>query len=185
MNKLLLLPLLLFFACSEQSSEQSSETQRTVSTGGTPTWKMPEGWIEETPSSPMRKAQYSLPHVEGDAEDCSVVIFHFPGGGSAQANLQRWYGQFKQPDGRSSADVAEVKHATVNGLKQTTVALTGTFLFKENMMSQNATEKPNFKMLAAVIETGGGPWFVKCVGPEKTVTKWQSSFNDFLATFRL
>lgn len=183
-NIILLWPFLLL-ACSGQSSEQSPETRRSDSSAGSLTWEAPAGWVEESPSSLMRKAQFLLPRAENDTEDGSVVLFHFPGGGSAQANLQRWYGQFKQPAGRSSADVADIKQSTVNGLKQTTVELTGTFLFKQNMMSQSATEKPNFKMLAAVIETNSGPWFVKCVGPEKTVGKWQSSFDEFLATLKM
>src|SRR3989338_9158151 len=70
---------------------------------GSLTWSAPEGWIEETPSSPMRKAQYCLPKVEGDSEDVSVSLFYFPGqGGSIEDNLNRWYGQFIQPDGKST-----------------------------------------------------------------------------------
>ncbi|NIR48254.1 hypothetical protein GWO43_07295, partial [candidate division KSB1 bacterium] len=45
------------------------------------------------------------------------------------------------------------------------------------------TEKPNFRLLAAIVETSGESWFVKLVGPEKTVAKWEESFYDFMNSF--
>jgi hypothetical protein len=58
-------------------------------------WDTPEAWIEETPSSGMRRAQY---RVTGEAGDGECVVFYFgPGqGGDAQANAERWAGQFEQ-----------------------------------------------------------------------------------------
>ena len=60
---------------------------------------VPEGWVEEEPASSMRLAQYRLP---GDgAGDAVLAVFHFGSnqGGSVDANIDRWYGQFSQPDG--------------------------------------------------------------------------------------
>ncbi len=48
-------------------------------------------------------------------------------GGSVQANIERWINQIKQPDGSSSQDKAKTETATVNGLKVTTVDVTGTY----------------------------------------------------------
>jgi hypothetical protein len=42
-------------------------------------------------------------------------------------NLDRWYGQFTQRDGRPSRDAAVLTTRTVNGLKVTAVDLTGTY----------------------------------------------------------
>ncbi len=76
------------------------------------TWDKPEGWVEETPSSSMRRAQYRVPAESGDGE---CVVFYFgPGqGGGAQANADRWAGQFEQPDGRPSTEVMETRTVTV------------------------------------------------------------------------
>ena len=35
-------------------------------------------------------------------------------------------------------------------------------------------------MKAAVVETPGGPYFVKLTGPDKTVVTWDASFQAFL-----
>jgi len=154
---------------------------------GEMTWKAPEGWVEEMPSSSMRKGQFRLPKVAGDSEDGEVAIFHFPGqGGSVEANLQRWYGQFSQPDGRSTAEVAERTVQQVNGLQQTLVTFNGTYLFKANLMSPDPpVEKPGYRMLAGVVETDAGPWFVKATGPEATMKHWEESFHEFMKTFKL
>jgi hypothetical protein len=36
---------------------------------------------------------------------------------------------------------------------------------------------------AAVVETPNGSYFVKFVGPEKTVTHWDESFMSYLRSF--
>ena len=52
---------------------------------------VPESWKSETPSSKMRNAQYR----NGKSE---IVVFYFGkgSGGSVDANINRWLGQFKE-----------------------------------------------------------------------------------------
>lgn len=179
-----LLPILLI-ACQQQ--KQENETTDKPATPGVMTWTAPDGWLAETPSNPMRKAQFSLSRVEGDPENGSVVITYFPGQGQVggeEANLKRWYSQFVQPDGSPTENIATVKKMTVNNLEHTIVEVTGTYLFQSRPMASAATEKPNFKMLAAIVQSHSGPWFVKFIGPEKTVSKWQDSFYQFMETFK-
>jgi len=148
-------------------------------------WTAPEGWIEEKPSSGMRLAQYRLSKVEGDEEDAVCYVSHFPGtGGSVEANLNRWYEQFAQPDGRPSSAAAKVNKAKHHGFQQTTVDVSGTFSQTTTPMGPVSEEKPNFRMLGGVIETPLGPWFVKLVGPELSVARWEKSFYEFMKSFR-
>ena len=146
----------------------------------------PAEWTSTPPASVMRKAQFTLPRAEGDSEDGELVVFYFQGGGgSAQANLERWYGQFEQPDGGSSSEKAKTATATVDGMPITTVDLSGTYVAPITPMDPtNRHNKPNFRMLAAVLETGEGPFFFKLVGPEKTIEKWSAAFGDFVKSAR-
>jgi hypothetical protein len=182
------LGVLILLACGEDTQEtQQKRSGGTMSAQkrGTIHWQVPKEWRTETPSSGMRKAQFATPRVAEDPEDGSVVVFYFGGqGGSTQANLERWYSQFSQPGGGKTSDAAQVKKATVNGLQQTIVDVTGTYLFKPRPMAPSAIEKPGFRMLAAVVETDAGPWFVKFIGPDKTVAKWENSFFAFIGSFR-
>ena len=154
--------------------------------GGIPqgnlTYTAPSGWVEQQPSSSMRFAQYSLPGQEGMAAAELAVFFNI--GGSIEANLQRWNGQFSQPDGRSTSDVAETNKVPVGNLEVTVTYITGTFLASA-AMSGSSTNKPGFAMLAAMVETSQGPWQFKATGPEVTVSYWRDSFDEFVRGFKV
>jgi hypothetical protein len=135
----------------------------------------------------MRKGQFVLPRDEGDSADGELVVFYFgPGqGGSAEANIDRWIGQITQPNGSSSSAKAGTSKKTISGLPVTIVDLGGTY--HALMMPGAASQEPKtgYRMIAAVVETSGGPWFFKLVGPEKTVTRWSASFDQFLNSITL
>ena len=186
----LLAILALSTACSQKQEPAQHGQPAASSKTASPTmtqllWTAPEGWVEEPPSSGMRVSQYKLARTEGDAEDALCYVSHFPGsGGSVEANLSRWYEQFIQPDGRPSSAVAKVNKAEHHGFQQTTVDVSGTFSQSTTPMGPTSEDKTNYRMLGGVIETPVGPWFVKLIGPEKTVARWEKSFYEFMKTFR-
>lgn len=146
----------------------------------------PNGWVQEKPSSNMRVAQYKLPKAEGDAEDASVVLYFFGAtqGGSAAANIERWIGQMKQTDGSESQSKAKEENLTVNGLKITSVTVTGTYTAEMAPGSGTFFNNPNYRLRAAVIDTPKGSYYLKIVGPDKTVTKWDKSVSEFIGSFK-
>jgi hypothetical protein len=139
--------------------------------------KAPDGWVSERPSSGMRVSQYQLPAAEGDPEAASLVVYYFgPGqGGSVNANLERWIGQIQTPK-----DKAKTETTTVNGMKVTLLDVAGTYAGGDMGGGGAGQSKPNFRMRAGVIETPKGAYFIKLVGPEKTVTKWDQAFQEFV-----
>lgn len=151
----------------------------------TVTFKAPDGWVSSPPTSSMRVAQYRLPRAEGDAEDAELIIFYFGQGqgGSTQANLERWMGQMKQPDGRPSGEVAKTTNTTVNGMSVTLLDLTGLYNAEMTPGGGERHNKPNARMRAAVVESPNGAYFVKLVGPLNTVNRWDESFMAFIKTF--
>jgi hypothetical protein len=139
------------------------------------------GWVVEKPTSAMRKAQFRLPHVEKDAEDASLVVYFFSGqGGDLQANLDRWCGQFQQPDGKSSSDVLKSSTRTVNGMNVHEADLSGTYVAETAPGSGEHVRKEGWRMLAAILEAKDGPYYAKLVGPSATVAKWEESFRSFV-----
>ena len=146
----------------------------------------PPDWVSKAPSSSMRVAEWSLPKTTGDDEDAILTLYFFGAsqGGNVQANLDRWIGQMAQPDGRQSKDVAKTSSLTSHGLKVTLVDVTGTYVAEVTPGSTEHFNKPGFRQCAAVVETPGGPYFVKLTGPEKTVAKWQDSYTAFLKSLR-
>jgi hypothetical protein len=146
---------------------------------------VPAGWIEEERTSSMRVAQYRLPRAATDTEDASLVLYYFGQGqgGSASANVERWIGQMKQAEGASSKEAAKQEQLEVNGLKVTTVDVSGTYVAETAPGSGTFHNKPAYRLRAAVVETPNGSYFVKLVGPEKTVAQWNESFLSYIRSF--
>ncbi len=143
-------------------------------------WAVPAGWIMETPSQQMRRGQYRLPRAEGDPEDAEMVVFHFPGtGGSIQANIDRWIGQFSRPDGSPVGELAQVRTEDVGGIPVTILEVRGTYNAGRGPRMAPGTPKPDYRLLGAIVDTVKGPWFFKLTGPQKTVAKWEKSFEEF------
>lgn len=193
MNKYLFIYLILsivFISCksNENSSPQNKPgTTTNQSSGNTVDYSPHPDWVKEKPSSSMRKAQYRWPGKNG-AEDAEMAVFFFPGtGGSIEANLERWYGQFKQTDGTNTRDNAEEKKLTANGLDVTVAYTTGIFLKSTSpmMMGGPVEEMSGYAMLAAIVETPQGPWFFKATGPQETIDFWRDDFEKFSDSFKL
>jgi hypothetical protein len=95
--------------------------------------------------------------------------------------VDRWIGQFTGPGGKSVEDAAKTMHSSVDGIPLTIVDVSGTYAGSMMMpMQQSGSTKDHFRMLAAIAEAGNGPWFIKLTGPERTVARWESSFQSFL-----
>lgn len=134
----------------------------------------------------MRQAQFLLARAEGDVADGELVVFYFgPGqGGSVEANIDRWVGQFGQPDGSSSKDSAKTTKSETSGMAVTFVDLAGTYQAPIMPGAPERHNSPGYRLLAAVVETPEGPWFFKLVGPAKTIGKWSETFNQFIKSIR-
>ena len=146
----------------------------------------PAEWIEEAAASPMRVSQFRLPRIPGDPEDGELVVFYFGGsGGTVEANLQRWIGQMEQPDGRSSFEIASTTAFDANGLDVTLLDVPGTYVASVRPGAAERLDKPDFRLLAAVVATPAGPWFFKLTGPTRTVARWEADFNTLINSVRL
>ena len=143
------------------------------------TWTVPSGWIEETPTSSMRRAQYRVPGSAGDGE--GVVYYFGPGqGGGPMENAHRWAGMFKQPDGRDSTEVLTTKQIDVGGIPVLLVEVTGTYA---NLMV-NDVEMPGYMLLGAIAQGPDANWFFKFTGPEATIRVQRAAFDEIVQSIR-
>ena len=87
-------------------------------------WTRPAGWQSQD-SAPFRVVTYTVPGASraGSAE-CIVYFFGAGQGGSVEANLDRWKGQFSQNGKPAEAKIAK---RTVHGVPLTTIDLTGLY----------------------------------------------------------
>jgi hypothetical protein len=139
---------------------------------------LPQAWERQTPSSKMRAAQAVIPGPAGPGE---LTVFYFGEGkgGGVDANIQRWLGQMELPPGSAPARASfETKGFTV-----TWIDVAGT-LKASTMGMGPMSPQPHTRMLAAVIEGPGGPWFFRAVGPEQTMSPQRDAFLGMLKSVR-
>ncbi len=162
--------------------ELPTASRPTVSLKYTP----PDTWQKEPVKSTMRHDQYRLPRAAGDPEDGELAVFGAGVGGSVEANVQRWRGQFTTPDGQPVPDDAMVRQLLeVNGLKITVVDTAGRYNAGSMMPGAPASARDSYRMLGAIVETPGGPWYFKAVGPANTIGQHRDAFMEFLRSMRV
>jgi hypothetical protein len=138
----------------------------------------PQTWSFSEPSSTMRLAEAT---VSGPGGPALLTVFFFGpgGGGGVEANLERWAGQIETAAGGEP----QRDSFSVDGFTISTIAAEGTLL--PSGMGAGPTEPvPGSRLLGAVIEGPGGPWFFKLTGPAETVAAAAADFDRMLRSVR-
>lgn len=140
---------------------------------------VPQGWKEQPLTSGMRRGHWTIDAEGGQAE---LIVYYFgqAGAGSVEKNLERWYGQFEQPDGKPSKDVAQTTEKTVADMKVTRVEVGGRYVAEVRPGAGERHDVPNARMLAAIVEAPDGAYYFKLVGPETTVKAVTAAFDGML-----
>lgn len=122
--------------------------------------------------------EFTVPAAKGDKASGRLTMMQ--SGGSLKQNVERWFGQFKQPDGRATKDVAKVSEKKINGQDVTIVDITGTF--KESMgggpfAPGKTVMREDYRMLGGIVQTKvARQYFFKLYGPKKTITEAEPAF---------
>ena len=138
--------------------------------------KVPKDWEKEQPSSSMRIAQFRLPGNDGDGE---LIIFSGIGG-SIDANLNRWYGQFKSETENSVSESALRSNSQIKDMDVTFSYISGTYLKSSMGMGGAKEEMPNYALLAAIVATSDGLYYFKGTGPKSTMDSHKVKFETFI-----
>ena len=137
-------------------------------------WKVPDAWKTVPNPSSMRLATYRVPSAKGSDEPVDVSVTR--AGGSTDANVQRWVGQF------SEASPEKRTEKKVHGIKVTVVEIAGTFAGGGMMGGANAGPRAGWALLGAVVEAPGTPYFFKMTGPAATVAAARPAFDALVAS---
>ena len=131
----------------------------------------------------MRAATYIIAPTGGDkaSAECGVYFFGAGQGGSVEANVERWKGQFKGPDGKPAA--AKLAKRTVHGLAVTTIDVSGEYSGMGGPMAAGRAVA-DYRLMGSIVEGPGGNLFVKFTGPAKTIAANQQKFEQLVASFQ-
>jgi hypothetical protein len=109
-----------------------------------------------------------------------VYFFGAGQGGSVQANLDRWSGQFKAPGGKPA--MAKINKIVVHGLPVTTIDVSGEYSGMGGPTG-SASAVAGYRLLGAIIEGPGGNVFIKFTGPAKTMAANEKKFQQLVESF--
>jgi hypothetical protein len=145
-------------------------------------WSPPAGWKSSGTTS-MRVATYPVAPVQGDRAGAECVVYFFgPGqGGTIQANIDRWRGQFKESGGKPAA--ARVSKLTINALAVTNIDVLGEYSGVAGPAAAEPVLVSAHRLLGAIVEGPGGNVFIKFTGPAKTMAANQAKFRQLLDSF--
>lgn len=141
-------------------------------------------WESVKPRSRMLEYEIKVPRAEDDKRDGRLTIMG--AGGSIEANVARWEGQFSQADGTPTK--AKVTEETVEDMKVTMVDISGVYV--ETMggpfSGGKKVENPDFRVLAAIVQTPeSGNYFVKLIGPKATIGENEKAFAEAIKGIKL
>jgi hypothetical protein len=145
----------------------------------------PADWTIKPVTSNMRAADFQLPAKPGAEAELVVYYFGTGGAGSVDDNLDRWFGQFQQPDGKKSRDVAKIEKTTFAGQDATFVSVTGRFVAPAMPGATENVDKADQSLLAAIVSSPSGPYYFKLVGAKSTVDANAAAFRRMLGSLKL
>jgi hypothetical protein len=129
--------------------------------GGAGAQQRPDTTPEETPNQTPNETEISVARA----------------GGSADANIARWAGQFEGGPAPKRTD------EKIHGLDVTVVEMSGTYSGGAMMPGVAATPHAGWTLVGAIARPqGGATYFFKLLGPTAKVHEVRPSFDTFLAS---
>lgn len=165
-----------------QEKEAESKVKVLKARGGLLTFEVPATWKTKPKRSSMLEFEFSAP-AAAKADEPTARITMMASGGSIKANIDRWIGQFKQPDGGSTRDRAKITEFKADGLTVHWADITGTF--EESMgggpfAPGKKVTRNDHRMIGAIVIAGRVQYFVKMTGPAKVCEKLSEDFKKMI-----
>lgn len=163
-------------ASARAASSASPPLPSTAAQKGELRWDAPAAWTKAESPSAFRKATYKVPHAPADSEDGELSVSQV--GGSLDANIARWTGQFEGSPKETR------RERTVGDLHVTLVEIHGTFSGGGMPGAPPAAPKKDYTLLAAIVDTEPRHFF-KLTAPAKTATLATADFDKLVGSFRI
>jgi hypothetical protein len=161
----------------------ADDPKKMVDAGGL-SFKAPESWKSVPTTSQMRRAQLKVEPVQGDDFAAMLVVYAFPGGaGTVDANIKRWQSQFTGPDGNPP----KIESKTVKGKNVEVTRVETSGRYKPSPLPGVAPEpeRDNARLLGAIVVTDRVGYFLKMVGPDKTMASIRPAFDELLSSIEV
>jgi hypothetical protein len=147
------------------------------------TFQVPASWKSSPPTSQMRVAQLKVDPIEGDDYPAEMVVTVFrPSAGPVDANLRRWQGMFKDRDGNPpTIESKKIKGKNI----EVTRAETAGHYYPAQFSGRPEPDRPDARFLGAIVTGDGVTYYIRMVGPNRTMTKLRPDFDELLSTIKV
>jgi gluconolactonase len=141
------------------------------------TLQVPAAWKQQAPENRLRLGQFSIAAAEGDKEPAELTVFNFGSGGGVRENVRRWIDQFEAAERMVTTTAGKCPQG-----EYVFVEITGTYRKPIGPPVQQRTQPaPGYRMQGVILAADKqGNYFLKLVGPDKTVA---SAGDAFRASF--
>lgn len=172
--------LLLLFAW--HGAAHAIETVSVSVAEGALSFEAPTAWQASPPRNNLIEREFSVQPPDGSAGSAARLTV-MAAGGSVDANIARWVGQFRDTEGGADRSGADVERIEQNGVKFTLVDIAGTYL--DGRPFGPKTPREGYRMLAAIAQTADeGNYFFKLVGPTEAVSPAKESFREMVLSLQ-
>lgn len=144
----------------------------------------PKNWVRKNPSSRIVEHEYAIPKTDDDENDGRFTVMG--AGGSIEANIDRWIGQFTQPDGGATKDKTKKEMLKIKDHTVHMVDISGSYKDQARGPMGPTVTREGYRMLAAIVVTEkSGLVFLKFYGPKATVAANEKAFTDMLQSLQV
>jgi hypothetical protein len=160
----------------------ADEPKQTIDARGL-TFEAPKAWKSSPPTSQMRRAQLKVDPIEGDDYPAELIVFAFPGGaGTVEANIKRWQNLFKDDQGNPpEIETRKVKGKNVEVVR----AETHGEYHPAQFGGRPEPVRKGARLLGAIVMSGDVSYYIRMVGPDKTMKKLASEFDEMLKSIKV
>jgi hypothetical protein len=147
------------------------------------TFEAPASWKSKAPTTPTRRAELTVKPSEGDSYPAELVVFSFGrAAGTVEDNLKRWQSLFKDEDGNPpKIESKKVKGKNV----EVTRAETSGHYHPAQFGRRKEPDRPGARLLGAIVTGDDATYYIRMVGPDKTMKKLRTDFDDMLKTIQI
>ena len=157
---------------------------------------IPATWKVVEPSNNLVEVEISIPpkeaatkpttETETDEAPLHGRLTMMSAGGEVDSNIRRWVGQFRLGRDAGGKDAMRRDERKLRGARAHLLDITGTYFESPQGRLGQKVERPDYRMLGAIIEVeGAGKFFVKFYGPAKLVECNREAFDQMLDTLQV
>lgn len=183
-----MLALVLLGTSRPAASDEAAEKARTIALSrGRMELTAPKSWERRQPQTRIVEYEFAAKPVEGDKDEARITIMG--AGGGVEANIERWIGQFEQPDGTSSKEKTKVDKRKIGDVEVHTVSITGTYKDRPGggpFTNTPVVKRENYRMLGAILVTENMEhYYIKMYGPKNTVDAQEKAFQEMVESLKV